>query len=101
MAAEEEVIHDGHVGKEFNILEGAGNPQIANTMSLHSCNFTIFKDDLTFLGRIDPVDAIEKGSLSGTIGSYDGVDISPIDLKTHIMKGHDAAEAYGKIFYLE
>ena len=99
MAAKEEVFHNGHVGKEFDILECPRNSQIANPMGLYPCDISISKEDPTSLGGVDIVDAIENRRLPRSIRSDDGVNVSLIDSKADVVEGHHAAEADRKVSY--
>jgi hypothetical protein len=46
-------------------------------------NVLIFEDQLSFLGAIEPVDAVEDAGFPGSIGSDDCQHFSLTDIKTN------------------
>ena len=89
------------MGKEFDVLEGPGDPFSGNLMRLEMGDLLSFKVDLSGIGRVDSADAIKDGGLSRPIRSDDRIDPAFFDLKAHIVNGLDATKSNGQIFNFE
>jgi hypothetical protein len=92
MAPKHEVIKDGHVFEEFNVLEGPGNSKFGPLVGREFCNVHILKINRAFLGTVKAANTVEQRSFSGTIGANYREDFAPIDVKANVRKCLDAAE---------
>ena len=64
MPPQHQVIHGGHVRKELDILEGAGNPDPGHPVRFQGSNVLIFEKYLSPAGFVDAADTVEDGGLS-------------------------------------
>jgi hypothetical protein len=101
MPAQEEIIHDSGIGKQLDVLKGAGHAFAGNPIGGKAHNVFTITDDPAMVWLIDAVDKIENGGLSGTIGPDDGKDRILLHAETDVAHCLQAAEADAQIFNLE
>jgi len=58
MSSKLDVVQHGHAFEEFDILKGARNAQLGNSMGANPEDVLSPINDAAFLGRIEPADAV-------------------------------------------
>src|SRR5512143_3663728 len=74
VAAQHQVVEDGHVVEEGDVLEGPGDAQVGHLVRLHSGDLAILEVDRAALRLVDARDAVEDRGLPGAVGADDRVD---------------------------
>jgi hypothetical protein len=86
------------MGKEFDVLEGPGDPFLGYLVRFEMGDLFSLEENLSGIGRVDSADAIKDGGFSRPIRSDDRIDPAFFDLKAHIVDGFDATKSNGQIF---
>jgi len=81
VTAHHNILQDHHISKEFNRLEGSGNPFFCNQMGFLAVDYFPFKMDCSSCWREDTCDDVEEGGLSCTVWSDDRLDLARDDRK--------------------
>src|SRR5512141_3131291 len=74
VAPQHQVVEDGHVVEEGDVLEGAGDPQVGHPVRLHPGDLPVLEVDRAALRLVDARDAVEDRGLPGAVGADDRVD---------------------------
>src|SRR5512140_1247222 len=74
VASQHQVVEDGHVVEEGDVLEGAGDPQVGHLVRVHPGDLAILEVDRPALRLVDARDAVEDRGLPGSVGADDRVD---------------------------
>ena len=101
VAADQKVLQNSGVLKEFDVLKGAGNTQPGNLVRWligqsqralrpskvdHAC------------GRVvDAADQVEDGGLACPIGADQGEDFAALDVEADLVDGQHAAKAHAQV----
>jgi hypothetical protein len=99
VASQFDIVQDGHVGKEFDILKGSGDTQFRYLMRFATGQLGIFKIDGTCLGMIKAIDAIQQGGLSGAVGAYNRKDLTLLYACAHAVQRFQTPKAEMNIIY--
>ena len=72
VAAELDVVQDRHPVEEFHFLKGAGDSLGSDHVRFQRQDVLPLEKDLSLLGAVMGVDAVEQAGLAGAIGPDDG-----------------------------
>jgi len=86
MAAQHNIFHGIHVGKQFNILKGSGDPHPGNLVGFPVFNTISLKPDMAFIGLIQTGNAVEKGGLSGTVRPDQRKNLTLFHRKIYVLQ---------------
>ena len=62
--ADQQVLQQGRIGKEFDVLKRARNAEAGDFVSGRVGNIVAVEDQLAFRGVVDPADQVEDRCLS-------------------------------------
>ena len=99
--AQADVVQDGHALEEFDLLEGAGDSQLGPLVGFQGGNIFSFERDLSILGMIEAVDAVQADGLPRPVGADEGEDLSFPHLEAHFPEGLDSAERDMDVLHLQ
>ena len=92
MPAQFDVIQDGHSAEEFDLLEGPGDSQGCDAVGFQGENAFPLKKDLSLLGPVVSVDAVEQAGLPRSIRADDGQDLPGLHAEAYLVQNLDSAE---------
>jgi hypothetical protein len=99
VAAEFDVVQDGHALKEFYLLKGPGDSQGGNGVRLNTVYFFAIEYDAAVPGPVVHIDAVEQAGLPGTVGPDNGEDIALLHGQTNSIEHVNTPERKVQIFY--
>lgn len=94
VAADEDVLQDGHVGEEPDVLEGAGDAGLGDEVGLGRQEGAAVADG-ALGGDVEAGEAVEEGGLAGAVGADEADDLAFADGEADVVDGGEAAEAHG------
>ena len=94
VASDEDVLQDGHVGEEPDVLEGAGDAGRGDLEGLGRQDVALVAD-LALGGDVEAGEAVEEGGLAGAVGADEADDLAAVDGEVDVAYGGEAAEAHG------
>ncbi len=94
VAADEDVLQDGHVGEESDVLEGAGDAGLGDEVGLGGQDGALVAD-LAFGGDVEAGEAVEEGGLAGAVGADETDDLAAVDGEVDVADGGESAESHG------
>ena len=101
VAAQQDIVQAVHVGKEFDVLKGSGNPQPGDRLGLQALDLLLPELDMPRIRGINPVDAVEQGGLASSVGTDDRKDFPGLHLKGDAFQGLQAPEGDAQIANLK
>ena len=97
MATGQQVVDDGHVGEQFDVLERPSNPLFGDPVGTHPHDRLALPVDIALLGPIHLRQGVEDRGLTSTIWPNDREQFPVIDVKRHAVDGGHATKAQGDV----
>jgi hypothetical protein len=97
MHADQDVVDDGLVLEDREVLEGAGNAKARQRMRRELGEIPAVKKDLAGGWPEHCADQIEECRLAGAVRADQAANLAGFDLEAHIFDGGQAAEASNDI----
>ena len=98
--SQEEVVENSHVPEELHVLEGAADAHPGDVVGFLAGDFLFLKKDSTFLGAVNPVNAIQERGFARSIRPYDGQEFPFAHPQGDLPEGLDSPEMEVEIFDL-
>src|SRR5271157_4111061 len=98
MFPNQHVFDGGHVGKQTDILKGAGNAQSSDFKRYKFCDVFPVKGHLTTRNVIDASHPVEEGCLSGAVWADQTGNHTFLDHEIYVVDGGQAAKRLGNFF---
>jgi hypothetical protein len=95
MPAEHQVVEQGEMREQPEVLEGAGDPQPGGFGRASPDELHAVQAERALLGPVDLVDAVEDRRLARPIGSDDGEQLAGLHGEAHVGQGGHAPELQG------
>ena len=92
MAPGEDVLKDGHVGVQGDVLERSCDASFRGQVGLEAHEELALPPDVALLGLVDLVDRIEQRSLTGAVGPDDGEQLIVVNVERDIVDSLDPLE---------
>ena len=89
------------MGEQLDVLEGAGDPERSHLVGSHAQDALALPADVSLLGPVDLVEAVEDRGLPCAVGSDDGEQFVLTDLEGHAVDGVDTLEGEVDVVHLE
>jgi hypothetical protein len=93
VAAEQQVVQDGEVLEQLDVLEGAGDARAGDAVGLLANQLAAEEADGAPLRPVQARQAVEQRGLAGAVGPDDGEQLAGPDLEGDGPQGPDAGEA--------
>ena len=65
---DQEILQHGGFLEQLDVLEGPGNAEIDDLVRFQREQLLAFEPDTAAVGRMNPADGIENGTLTGAVG---------------------------------
>ena len=101
MPAQHQVVENGHLREQLDVLEGAGDAQVCDAMRLQADQVLAAEADRARVGLVEPRDAVEDGRLAGSVGADHGEDLAVVDREADTLDGLDRLEGELEVLDLE
>ena len=101
VATQQQVLQHRHMRKEFDVLERTGNAQFGYPVWAATHDGLALPPDVALLRVVHLADAVEDRSLTGPVGTDDGVQLFGPDLKGHVGDGLDPLEPQADAVHLK
>src|SRR5262245_41154467 len=95
MARQQEVIQQGGVLKQFDVLEGTGNAQPSDATRRYAGDVPVLENEAPGRWLVDPADQIEDGRLARAIGADNGKYFALAHSEADVVDSADTAEVDG------
>lgn len=92
MAPGEDVLKDGHVGVQGDVLERSCDASFRGQVGLEAHEELALPPDVALLGLVDLVDRIEQRSLTGAVGPDDGEQLIVVNVERDTVDSLDPLE---------
>src|SRR5688572_5409051 len=99
--AQHQVVENGHLREQLDVLEGAGDAQVCDAMRLQADQVLAAEADRARVGLVEPRDAVEDGRLAGSVGADHGEDLAVVDREADTLDGLDRLEGELEVLDLE
>jgi len=96
MPGRHEIVECRETGKEFDVLKGPRDTQGCNPVGFQAGQVPVAIKDLSFIGVIEPVDAVKETGLSGPVGTDDGQDLCSLNIHGYIAQCLEPPEFEGE-----
>ena len=93
MTADEEVLQDGGVLEELDVLEGARQAERRDAMRRQRGDVAAREPNAPAVGGVDAAHQVEERRLAGSVRSDDGEHLALLDVEAHVVDGTNAPEA--------
>src|SRR5215468_6238036 len=95
VAAEQEIVEDGHAPEEGDVLEGAGDAELGDLAGGQVGDVAALADDPAGVGVVEAADHVEDGRLAGAVGPDDREDFALLGLQGNPGDRLDTAKRLG------
>ena len=92
VTAHEDVVHDGHVGEDAQVLEGARHADAGGRGRRESRDLLAGELHAAGRERLQAADDVEQRGLAGAVGTDQGGDLALADLERDLVDRLEAAE---------
>jgi hypothetical protein len=93
--ADQDVVDDGLVLEDREVLEGAGDAEAREGVRRQSREILPVKKDLAAGWPEHRADQVEQRGLAGAVRSDQAADLARFDLEAHVLDRGQTAEAFG------
>ena len=93
MTADQEVLQNGGVLEELDVLEGAREAERCDAMRRQRGDVAAREPNAPAVGEVDAAHQVEERRLAGSVRSDDGEHLALLDLEAHVVDGANAPEA--------
>ena len=101
VAADQQVLQDGGVLEQLDVLERARDPQAGDAVRWLGCQLDhpvgAGVVDMAGGGGVDAADEVEHRGLAGAVGADQGEHLALVDIEADIADGQYAAEADAQV----
>jgi hypothetical protein len=94
MEADQDILHGGQIGKEANILIGAGDSKADNLIRQEAHQRMVIEKNFSLFRFVKTRDAIEKSCFAGAIRPDDAMDALLPNINVEITYGHQPAKTF-------
>jgi len=94
-AGDADVIEDGEIAEQADILEGTGDALGGDFVRLAPDQFVIFEPDAAAGGPVNAGDEVEHGCFAGAIRADEAGDLAGLEGEVEVIDGAQAAEEVG------
>src|SRR5690606_22600135 len=101
VAGDADVVGDGELLEEADVLEGAGQASCSDLARAQTADHLACEGDLAGGGAVDPGEDVEGGGLAGAVGTDEAHELTGRDGQLEIREGLEAAEADGDVARME
>src|SRR5260370_14435067 len=101
VAAEHQVVDDGHAPEQRDVLERARDPARGDLRRTQARDVLALQVDVPALRMEHAADAVEQGRLAGAVGADDREDLALLDVEAHPRDGLDAADPLRGVAHLD
>ena len=91
--ADEDVLEDGHVREELDVLERPGDPELDHAAGGRVQERVPVEDHVARVDAIEARDHVERGRLAGAVRPDQAGDRAFVDVEGDVVQRDDAAEA--------
>jgi hypothetical protein len=98
MEPDKDILHCCQIGKEANILIGAGDSKTNDSVWKEAHQRMVIEKDFSLFGSIEARDAIKEGCLAGAVRSDDAMDAFLPEVDIEVTYGHQPAKAFRHFF---
>ena len=89
-----DVFQRGHVGKQADVLIGAGDAPFGYLVGAQALNFVPVENNAAFFGGVKAGDAVEEGGFPGAVGADDAGNAAFFNGEVQIVDGNQAAKPF-------
>jgi hypothetical protein len=97
VAGQHQVVQNGQAAEQFQVLEGAGDPQLGHLVGRRVGQAFVAIQDLSLGGVIKAGDAVQHAGFAGPVGADDGSNQPWLNGHADIGKGIQAAKGEGNV----
>ena len=101
MKADLDVIQNGHIRKQADILEGSGNAQLVDLVYRHSLDVDAVDQHGAAGGLIDAGEQIENGGLARAVGADQAGDLGGADGNVEAVHSRQAAKVDAQVPHVQ
>src|SRR4030043_1064571 len=94
MEPDKDILHCCQIGKEANILIGAGDAKTNDAVWKKAHQRMVIEKDFSLFGSIEARDAIKEGCLAGAVRSDDAVDAFFPEVDVGVSAGRQPAKGF-------
>src|SRR4029079_16717702 len=101
MGADRDILQHGHVGYQFDVLEGPGNAELDDFLRRRVVDLGAEHGDRAAARGQDAGNEVEGRALAGAVGTDQGDDLARPDIERDVVDGDDAAELFSRLVDLQ